>query len=335
MMVAIAVKVIHGANVGEFYLPARTPVSAVRESLIDVFNIPSSAIQFVNGERTLDNRRLESNDTLEFVVPWGLKGTGSHNEQPKLPLTSHGDIDITDGVPEGFIHVDLPRLGPTCKRIGIEYGKAIVGWSDIGRKFNKKHYPLFSGVVIRLVDHSRLMVAVEDKARRRQKIVDRLPVLAALFTLNRRAKRCRDLAQTYYESGMHGLAGDMKREKNQIYDLKGQVLHYMVEAGALIGRKYHRFEFGNWAEVLEGGGYRFHRPCPPQESPSEAELIESLEAKPKEAHEPTLEIAYEVVNKFLQERSRVSVYNWPPVVRSSRRFHWRDEEDEDDDFEDY
>jgi hypothetical protein len=266
---------------------------------------------------------------------------GTANSQTRLPVSSHGTIDITDGVPDGLIHVDLPRLGLTCKRIGIEYGKAVIDWTEIGRKYRKKCYPIFSGVVIRSVDHGRLMAALEEKAQKRQKRVERLPILAALFTLSRRAKRCRDLAQSYYQNGMHGLAGDMKREKERIYVLKGQVLHHLVETGFLVGGKYHRFEFGNWAEVLEGKGYRFHRPCPPQESLPATELIESIEAKPKEAKEPALDIAYEVVENFLKGKVRVSVYQWPPVIQRNPKYRrdsddgYSDDEDfDDDDFED-
>ncbi len=165
--------------------------------------------------------------------------------------------------------------------------------------------------------------------------MDRLPVLAALFTLNRRAKRCRDLAQTYYQQGMHGFAGDMKREKERIYALKGQVLHHLVEAGVLVGGKFHRFEFGNYAEVLEGQGYRFHRPCPPRE-PGIDDLSESVEAKPKESSEPTVEIAFEVVQKFLAGKEWVAVYQWPPKARPTRfRSHDEFEGDEpDEDLED-
>ena len=38
------------------------------------------------------------------------------------PLTEYGTIDIT-GVPPGLVYVDLPRLGPTCKRLGFEAGR--------------------------------------------------------------------------------------------------------------------------------------------------------------------------------------------------------------------
>lgn len=320
-----SVKVIHGCNDDVFDLPEGTTVFGVSHNLSDAFNIPRFAIPFVNGRRVAGGYRLKSRDTLEFVVQWGSKGAVDY--VPRLPISEYGTIDITDKVPAGLIHVDLPRLGPTCKRLGIEYAKALVAWDEYSRLGTKHSRPILSGVVIREAEHPRLMHALSEKAMKRARKVARLPVLAALFTLNRRAKRCRDLAQTYYQEGMHGLAGEMKREKNRIYDLKGQVLHYMVEAGVLVGGKFHRFEFGNYAEILEGDGYRFHRPSPPQVSMPETELIESVESKPKKASEPTLEIAYEVIEGFLFDKRRIPVYEWPPKARPARH-RWYDDDDE-------
>lgn len=271
---------------------------------------------------------IHHQDTLVTVKDRDWKG--AEESVPKLPLTEYGNIDITNGVPTGFIHVNIPRVGVTCKRLRIEYAKALVGWDTHGlRGSYKQSYPVLSGVVVRELDHQRLVTALADKAKKQARKIAQLPVLAALFTLNRRAKRCRDLAQKYYQERMHGLAGEMKREKDRIYDLKGQVLHHMVEAGILTGGKFHQFEFKNWAEVLEGDGYRFHRPCPPQESKPETELAESVEAKPKEASEPTLENAYEVVKKFLEGKKRANAYQWPGKPRQYRTQRWREEEPDD------
>lgn len=254
-----------------------------------------------------------------------------------LPLIN-GKIDITKGTPQGLVHVEKPYAGTTCKRLGIEYGKAIVFWDSIGpRGSYRKSYPRLSGIVIRETDYPKLAQALAEKEAKKKRQADGLPVLAALFTLNRRAKRCRDMAQGYYQQRMHGLAGEMKNEKERIYRLKGQVLHWMVQEGKLVGGKYHRFEFGNWAEVLEGEGYRFHRPCPPPpEASDETKTTESIEAKPKDTKEPTLEIAYEVVEKFLTGKTSANVYEWPSKGRSNRRmFELRFDDDDDDlDFED-
>lgn len=67
------VKVIHGANDGVFDL-AGCPVSGVRASLVDAFNIPEDAEEFVNGELVGSNYTLKQGDTLEFILRWGQKG---------------------------------------------------------------------------------------------------------------------------------------------------------------------------------------------------------------------------------------------------------------------
>ena len=117
-----SINVIHTANDDVLTVPARTPVWAVRASLRDAFNLPPTALALVNGEPVGADHALADRDVLEFVVPWGRKGA----DRPRLPLSEYGTIDITGGVPEGLVHVDVPRIGPTCKRLGIEYGKAVV-----------------------------------------------------------------------------------------------------------------------------------------------------------------------------------------------------------------
>lgn len=67
------VKVIHGANDGMFAVEGAS-VRAVRSSLVDAFNIPDSAIAFVNGEQVDINFTLSANDTLEFCKQSGSKG---------------------------------------------------------------------------------------------------------------------------------------------------------------------------------------------------------------------------------------------------------------------
>ncbi len=63
--------------------------------------------------------------------------------------------------------------------LGIEYGKAVVSWTEFARRRSRKQYPVFSGVVIRRADRARLMQAVAEKEANRRKKVARLPVLAA------------------------------------------------------------------------------------------------------------------------------------------------------------
>src|SRR5580765_7200394 len=82
-------------------------------------------------------------------------------ESGTLPVNRYGDIVVADGVPEGLVHVKQPRLGPTCRRLGIEYASAVVGW-------NGRNYPEFSGIVIRAADHPVLEEALAEKAIKRR-----------------------------------------------------------------------------------------------------------------------------------------------------------------------
>jgi hypothetical protein len=69
------VKVIHGANDGEFDFAGYT-VGVIRASLDVAFNIPFDAAAFVNGEAVEASYVLAPNDCLEFVKQFGFKGLG-------------------------------------------------------------------------------------------------------------------------------------------------------------------------------------------------------------------------------------------------------------------
>lgn len=66
------VKVIHGANDDVFPVVGAT-VQTLRNSLADAFNIPVDALALVNGGGVGEQYRLQANDLLEFVLPWGQK----------------------------------------------------------------------------------------------------------------------------------------------------------------------------------------------------------------------------------------------------------------------
>lgn len=236
-------------------------------------------------------------------------------------------VKVSSGVPAGMVHVTVPYVGQTCRRLKIWYAKAIVGSNSFVQNRVRRHVFVYKGIVIKTEDHQKLLAAFEEKAKKEKKLSQKVSVLDALFTLNRRAKRCRDLSQTYYQQRMHGLAGKMKEEKEHIYGLKGQVLEHLLLAKRLTGGKYTVFSGGNWAEILEGEGYRFHRPCPPQETTEETVIQDNIEAKPKGSKEPTIKLALEIVESFLEGKETLFVYEWARKSYTSYR-------DEDDDFDD-
>ena len=255
--------------------------------------------------------------------------------KPLAVVNSYGNVDLTETtLSRRYLHVRGKRLGPICNQLRIRYAKALVRFDGSDRY---GYRPVFDGVVVSARSASTLTDAIlerdEKAVRRREAAIQSLSVLAALFSLNRRAKRCRDLAQEYYFKGMHGFAGSMKEEKKTIYYLKGQAIKYLIDDGLLTHEAYHQFDGGNWGELLTGDGYTFHRPCRPPQTPHEAsaEYRGEIEAKPKGSKEPTLEVAYEVVGSYLEEKPTTPVYCWPSRKWSSRSWSSEDDLDDDDD----
>jgi hypothetical protein len=164
----------------------------------------------------------------------------------------------------------------------------------------------------------RFDVFREDQVEPRQK-TDRKPPLiislpAALWVINRRAKRCRDMATKHFDARSHGFAKLRSREKSHLYGLKSQVLQNLINDGLAVHECYHRFPGDHWAEVLACDGYTFHRPCPSVEGVVVEERNE-IEAKPKGAKEPRLKDALHTIEEFLKSRPTLTVYEWPPQQR--------------------
>lgn len=67
------VRVVHGSNEQYFELSGKQ-VGSVRKSLKEVFNIPSDAKAYVNGEEVTDSFVLEAGVSLEFSKTAGVKG---------------------------------------------------------------------------------------------------------------------------------------------------------------------------------------------------------------------------------------------------------------------
>ena len=176
----------------------------------------------------------------------------------------------------------------------------------------------------------------EDQVEPKRQISSTPPVLidvlAALWTINRRAKRCRDLASTYYRSRMHGFAATVKEKKLELYELKGQALHYLLLERRLEIVGHHCFPGGNWAEVLRGEDYCFHRPCDEQTGQTVTE-IDDIEAKPRGPKEPRLKDALHTVKEYLGGRPEVDIFEWPLRISSTRRYsemRWDDSGEESD-----
>jgi hypothetical protein len=145
-------------------------------------------------------------------------------------------------------------------------------------------------------------------------------VLAAVWTVNRAAKRRRDAAQACYQGRAHGFANSHKETKEQYYRLKSQALHYLLAEGKLQVVGYHVFAGGNWAEVIKGENYTFHRPCPPKQG--EAVQLDGIEANPRDKGGPKLKVALYTLTEYLADKQVVDCFKWPAPVRPVRSVGW-------------
>ena len=117
-----------------------------------------------------------------------------------------------------------------------------------------------------------------------------VPILSAVWAINRHAKRLRERASAWWDDCRRDLAGKNATRKREHYKLKGQCLHHLLADGLVAVAGHCRFgQAGDlWAEVLVGGGYTFHRPCPPDMNTPDVPHIECIDAKPRGTGEPRL-----------------------------------------------
>jgi hypothetical protein len=248
----------------------------------------------------------------------------------------YGNYDLTKSpIPRGYTHVKGQRLSATCNKLKLKFVPAVVGFEGDSRY---GYRPIKNGVIVTATSAPKLLTALAERvakaAKRNTQQLQRIAanpfaILEAMFTLNRRAKRCRDLSQEFYQQGMHGICKSHKKEKERIYRLKGQALaHLLAEQKLAVVGVHQLGESGNYAEVLRGEEFTFHRTCP-----APIQVIEStIEAKPKGAKELTLSLAYKMVEDYLAGKPTVEVYQWPPTYRPRRRFY--DDDKFDDENED-
>ena len=145
-----------------------------------------------------------------------------------------------------------------------------------------------------------------------------VPLLDAVWALNRRAKRMRDSAKIHYHGARFGLATYFRKEKDWCYNLKGQALHWLLQEGGVAIVSFHRFSGDNWAKVVEGGQFRFHFPCPESDVPREVRACSTehslgeIEAKARSYREPRFVDALYTIEQFLLGRTKIQPYRWLP-----------------------
>lgn len=207
-----------------------------------------------------------------------------------------------------FWFVDAAILEWLAKYDGA---KTKTSWQKVGRRirkgesaFGKRHY---SGQNYQ----GYFDVFTEDQTEpiRKKPVPKEIDVCAALWVANRHAKRARDASQRAYFSRLHGFAANWKERKQEIYGMKSQAMHWLIAEGELRHIGYHRFE-GGWAELYEGNGYTFHRPCPKPANAENVPMISEIDAKPRGSKEPRLCDALFTLQRYLSGREHVDTYQW-------------------------
>ena len=74
----------------------------------------------------------------------------------------YGNVSVECGVPTGYEHIRGARLQHLCRKLGIQYADALVGWGGT-QKYPK---PILDGVVVRVDCAARLRTAVTERDQR-------------------------------------------------------------------------------------------------------------------------------------------------------------------------
>jgi hypothetical protein len=89
-----------------------------------------------------------------------------YNMTTRLPIAnSYGNVDIRLGIPEGYEHVEGLGLQPLCRKLGISYSQALIGFTNK----NKSSKPILDGLVVKKESVPGLRTAIAEREKRSQK----------------------------------------------------------------------------------------------------------------------------------------------------------------------
>jgi len=190
----------------------------------------------------------------------------------------YGDVDVRNGLTGQYRHISGKRLQPLCRKLNIRFARALVEWGGTYRHPK----PVYNGVVVSAASADKLMAAIQAREEKR-KPAPTPELLPAIHAVNRAAKRWRDAAQRYYDSGMFGLASNARRKKESLYALKDRGIAAAFHSGRIAPIEIHA-----GLCLYQGDGYSFHSPLTPKcvEVPEGDASPITVEAKPQAAKEP-------------------------------------------------
>lgn len=179
---------------------------------------------------------------------------------------------------------------------------------------------------------------------RREQLVERKPriivaepvaatpenIAAAVFAVNRAAKRRRDAAASAYDAGTHGFAKQHSKEKSALYEQKDRGIAWLASEGHLQPAKIHG------SLVVWGGlGYSFHSRLKPRgvELERDAENVFRAEAKPAASSHMRIVDAKALLAGLDDRTSRFDLLAGVEMKRAPKPRRRRDEFDDEEDFE--
>ncbi|KAI9903854.1 hypothetical protein N3K66_000383 [Trichothecium roseum] len=118
-------------------------------------------IEALTGRKALQG--LYSREQTDWIIPPPIK-------DGIIPKNDYGNIDlfVEHMCPEGAIHVPYRSAMRVCKRMGIDYAEAVVGF-EFGHRMA---VPVIQGVVIAEEQYEGLMVELEKEEAERQRKED-------------------------------------------------------------------------------------------------------------------------------------------------------------------
>lgn len=107
------------------------------------------------GQRSLDWSR---SDSEQILIQRSAFGVITARQSDCFVRKMRGDR--VDKITPGYVHIDEPRLQPLCRKLGIPYRRAMIGWSAGGR------WPQYSGVIIQAHLEAELRAEIESRTKR-------------------------------------------------------------------------------------------------------------------------------------------------------------------------
>jgi hypothetical protein len=103
-----------------------------------------------------------------IVASGGLAGFMLARRRISDVVTSYGNVDIREGIPNGLIHLEELRLQPLARKLGIPFAEAVIGFNEFRRNGFRMRAPVKSGIVVADFDAHAVQSAFEQREARNQ-----------------------------------------------------------------------------------------------------------------------------------------------------------------------